>query len=117
PATQPSHRAELQKRLLALESRVDQLSAKQTDSQVAVMDQIQNDAREQSKLASMIDLSAGYDPDIGFLLQTDDGNFSIHPSVLAQFRYTLNNRNAIYPGDGGANGATNNATQNGFEAP
>ena len=79
------------------------------------MDQIQNDAKEQSKLASMVDLSAGYDPDIGFLLQTDDGNFSIHPSVLAQFRYTLNNRNAIYPGDGGANGATNNDTQNGFE--
>jgi hypothetical protein len=121
--TQPSTTAAMQKKLAALQARIDALSTRQQASQArndAVMRQIRDDADEQSQLmsigiASAGNVSAGYDPDTGFFLQSDDGNFSIHPSLLLQARYDVNYRNQILPGHGGITGKQGDDTQNGFE--
>jgi hypothetical protein len=115
PSTRPSQREALQRRLLALQSRIDQLSQKQTPSDIQVMDQIQADATRHSQLMSTVGVSGQYDPDLGFILQTDDGNYSIHPGILVQGRYVINERNAIYPNHGGVTGKVNDDTQSGFE--
>jgi hypothetical protein len=123
PATQPSSRAVMQKRILDLQTRIDQLSARQQVAQThndAVLLQIQGDADQHSQLmsASAIsagNISAGYDPEIGFVLQTDDGKFSLHPGLLLQSRYDVNYRNQILPGEGGVVAKQGDDTQTGFE--
>ena len=60
-------------------------------------------------------ISAGYDPETGFFLPVDDGNFSIHPGLLLQARYDINYRNQILPGRGGVTGKQGDDTQTGFE--
>jgi hypothetical protein len=115
PATKPSQREALQRRLLALQSRIDQLSQDQSVSQVKVMDQIQADATRHSELMSTVGITGQYDPDVGFVLQTTDGNYSIHPAILVQGRYVLNERNSIYPNHGGTTGKVGDDTQSGFE--
>ncbi len=120
--TQPSTGA-LQKRLLALQARIDALTARQQASQAhndAVLRQISNDADQHSQLmsagvASTGNVSAGYDPDTGFFLQSDDGNFSIHPGLLLQMRYDINYRNQIPAGHAGVTGKQGDDTQTGFE--
>jgi hypothetical protein len=123
PATQPSSNAAMQKRLVALQARIDELSARQQASQArndAVMSQIRNDADQHSQLMSVGEVTAGntfagYDPETGFFLQSDDGNFSIHPGLLLQTRYDVNYRNQILPGHGGVTGKQGDDTENGFE--
>ena len=122
PATQPSNAA-MQKRILALQARIDQLAARQQAVQShneAVLRQISDDADRHSQLmsigpASTGNVSGGYDPGIGFILQSDDGNFSLHPGLLLQFRYDVNNRNQILPGRGGVTGKQGDDTESGFE--
>jgi hypothetical protein len=123
PTTQPSTTAAMQKRLLALQARIDELSARQQATQArneAVMRQISNDADQHSQLmsaniASAGNVSAGYEPDTGFFLQSDDGNFSLRPGLLLQTRYDVNYRNQILPGRGGVTGKQGDDTENGFE--
>src|SRR5580704_10483355 len=98
PATQPSSTEAMQKRLLALQARLDQLAAKRQASQAhqdALLGQIRADADNRSQLMSVGGTASGYDPEIGFVLQSDDGNFSIHPGLLLQARYDVNYRNQI----------------------
>jgi hypothetical protein len=121
--TQPSANAAMQKRLEALQARIDALTARQQASQVrndAVLHQISNDADQHSQLmsagiASAGNVSAGYDPQTGFFLQSDDGNFSIQPGLLLQMRYGVNYRNQIPAGHGGTTGKQGDDTQTGFE--
>jgi hypothetical protein len=123
PATRPSSNAAMEKRIQALQTRINQLAAAQQANQAqtdAVMRQIRDDADAHSQLLSDSlpstgNVSGGYDPDIGFILESDDGNFSIHPSVLIQARYAVNDRNQILPGDGGVTGKEGDDTEEGFE--
>lgn len=57
----------------------------------------------------------GYDPNVGFIIQSDDGAFSLHPSLLIQARYSANDRNRIIPGEGGITGKEGDDTEDGFE--
>lgn len=123
PATQPSSKSEMDKKIASLQARIEQLTASQEASQSkndAVMRQIRDDAEQRSQLLSVTtvssgNVSGGYDPDIGFILESDDGNFSIHPGVLFQARYDVNDRNQIVPGHGGVTDKQGDDTQDGFE--
>ena len=106
-----------------VQARIDELSARQQASQArndAVMSQIRADADQHSQLMSVGftptgNTFAGYDPETGFFLQSDDGNFSIHPGLLLQSRYDVNYRNQILPGHGGITDKQGDDTQTGFE--
>jgi len=120
PATQPASTAAMQQRIAALQARIDALLAHQQAKNDAVMQQMQADAQQHSQLMSIGnettgDISGGYDPDIGFLLESADGSFSIHPGLLLQGRYDVNDRNRILPGYGGVTGKVGDDTQTGFE--
>jgi hypothetical protein len=110
PTTRPASKAAMLREIQSLQTRIDQLETHhaRTDSTVPtedsqkLMDQIVDDADRQSDLFSIGPFSSGYDPEVGFVLRSDDGNYSMHPSVLLQARYALENRNRILPGEGGA---------------
>jgi hypothetical protein len=118
PTSQPSDRQKLEQRIVALEKRIDQLSTKEETTkaqETAQLKQISDDAEEHSQLMSIGGMTSGYEPGIGFVLESDDGDFLVHPGVLVQARYAVSDRNSIYPGDGGATGKVGDDTQNGFE--
>src|ERR1700722_3906849 len=119
PATQPSTKQEMQKRIHDLQARIDAIESKRAHSQpdsTDVMAPIVNDAEQHSQLLSAGSAAAvGYNPQIGFITQSDDGAFSLHPSILIQTRYVVNNRNQILPGHEGITGKIGDDTQNGFE--
>jgi hypothetical protein len=124
PATQPAAAADaqggdMQKRLDALQARIDQLTAYHQAAKArdqAVLNEIQSDASQRSQLMSaQISTNSTYEQGVGFVVQSDDGNFSLHPGVLIQARFDANSRNRIYPGRGGANGAVGDDTETGFE--
>ena len=123
PATQPSSSAAMQKNSGACTRGSIELSARQQASQArndAVMSQIRADADQHSQLMSVGftptgNTFAGYDPETGFFLQSDDGNFSIHPGLLLQLRNDVNYRNQILPGHGGITDKQGDDTQTGFE--
>ncbi len=73
------------------------------------MNQIVQDAGQHSQFADMEGLASGYDPNKGFVIRSDDGNFLFHPWVFVQIRNATNYReNAT---------ATTSDTENGFELP
>jgi hypothetical protein len=117
PTTQPAREA-MQKKIRDLQARIDALEshhAKAAAESADVMGPIVNDAEGRSQLLSTIPLTNGYDPNVGFVIQSDDGAFSLHPSLLLQTRYSLNYRNQILPGRGGITGKQGDDTQDGFE--
>lgn len=113
----------MQKKIQDLEARIDQLEAhragiNQTQppgDQDEVMGQIVDDADRRSQLLSTGYMTTGYDPNVGFILQSDDGNFSMHPSLLLQARYAAVDRKQILRGEGGVTAAQGDDTENGFE--
>jgi hypothetical protein len=113
----------MQEKLQALQARIDALSARQQATQArdaAVLGQIRADADQHSQLMSVgtadpSGISTAYDPDVGFVLATNDGNFSIHPGLLVQARFDVNDRNQILPGHSGVTGKVGDDTQTGFE--
>lgn len=114
PASRPSP-AELQRKLADLQARIDRLQAQSAARRGAVMRQIEVDADKHSQFLSDVPFFSGYDPEVGFVVQSDDGNFSFHPSVLMQFRDVTDYRSRINPGQGGVTGKQGDDTQNGFE--
>ena len=114
PTSRPSDAA-LRRKIADLDARIDRLQAQSAARQSAVMHQIQDDADTHSKFISDVPFFSGYDPDVGFIIQSDDGNFSLHPGILMQFRNVTDYRNRIPAGDGGVTGKQGDDTQNGFE--
>lgn len=123
PATQPAASETMQKKIQDLQTRIDRLEAHRAEANRAqpqggqneVMDQIVDDAEQRSQFLAPAYIAAGYDPNLGFVLQSDDGNFSMHPSLLLQARYTANDRNQILPGKGGITAKQGDDVEDGFE--
>jgi hypothetical protein len=116
PSTQPSSPQEMQRRILALQAKIDELKSQsdQQQNQDAVQ-HVLDDSQRQSQLLSIAPFPTGYDPNVGFVLQSPDGNFSLHPGLLMQFRGVVNDRNRITPGHGGVTGEQGDNTETGFE--
>ena len=82
---------ELKAQIDALKSKVDQLEAKEAQSKadtVKAVHDVLEDAERRSKMLSLGGVNGGYDNDRGFFLQSDNGDFSLHPGILFQFRGT-----------------------------
>jgi hypothetical protein len=111
PAATPTV-SDLQARLNAMQATIDKLQAdqqKQEADQAAVIKQVLADADAQSELAS------GYDPNVGFVVRSSDGAFSLHPGAVLDFRYLATYRESIPVKGGGATAKTGYDIQNGFE--
>lgn len=114
PSTRPASPQELQQKIIELQAKIDQLKSGSTDQPDAVQ-HVLDDSQRQSQLLSIAPFTTGYDPDVGFLLQSPDGNFSLHPGLLMQFRGVADDRNRIDPGHGGITGQQGDNTETGFE--
>jgi len=124
PATQPAAaapddlrqevqqlRAQLQQtqsREQALEQQVQKQSQQMSQQNAEVQQQIIQDADTHSNFMSSLSGVASFDPQSGFQLMSDDGNFRVHPFVLLQVRDVTNWRN-------GAKADGSDDTENGFE--
>jgi hypothetical protein len=118
PTTRPATPQAMQKRIRDLQARIDALEsrpAKPRSDPADVMRPIVDDANRRSQLLSTSSTPMGYDPNVGFIIQSDDGAFSLHPSLLIQARYSANDRNRIIPGHGGITGKQGDDAEDGFE--
>lgn len=61
-----------------------------------------------------LNFASGYDPAVGFVIRSDDGEFSFHPGVVFQFRYTANYREQLAPGNGSEVPSPRDSIENGF---
>jgi len=118
PATNPSTQ-ELLDEVRALRSEVKDLHQKldarpattQPDAAISaeVVNRTIRDIQRDVTLSDEIPITAGYFPNRGFLIRTDDESFLLHPWAYVQIRNATNYReNAT---------ATSADTENGFELP
>jgi hypothetical protein len=97
-------RAQLNQRLPATQPAVS--AAAVADTSAMVM----HDAERRSHFLEMGEMTAGYVPNKGFIIRSEDGNFLMHPWMFIQVRNVTNYRE---PGSDGKS----SETQNGFEIP
>lgn len=113
PTAAPSTQ-ELLDKVTALQARVEQLESERGDRKYddkVIGDTaaaLQADASQHSKLADLETFSAGYRADRGFVIQSERGDFLVHPWMAFQFR-----NDTTYREDGKSGGRSD--TQNGFE--
>jgi hypothetical protein len=118
PATQPSSIDSMQNQVAALEHKVAALQSRQQVSQADIANAVQAilaDADVRNQGIYQEQYSSGYDPSVGFIMQSEDGNFSVHPDLMGQFRYQTAYRLHVAPGGGGAAGGSGDDTKTGFE--
>lgn len=101
---------ELKAQIDALQEKVDALEAKQVKGADvdATVRQVLEDAERRSQLFAAEGFTAGYTSDRGFVLQSADGAFLLHPYVQFQFREASSYRDS-------ANSSGDSDTNNGFE--
>jgi hypothetical protein len=95
----------MQQTIDQLETQVQALQARQAQTQAdntKAMQQVITDADNHSQLLAPMTGGAGYDPATGFMISSDDGNFTLHPWILGQFQGVINDRQDVQPGRGGA---------------
>jgi hypothetical protein len=118
PATRPSSIDSMRSQVATLEAKVASLQTRQEVSQADIskaVDAILADADAHSAGIYAQQYPSGYDPATGFIVQSADGNFSLHPDLMGQFRYQTAYRLHVPPGGGGAAGGTGDDTKTGFE--
>jgi hypothetical protein len=96
PTTQPTDDvAALKAQVESLENKVSTLETNQDQTQAdmtASIQQVLEDADRHSQSLDENGGGAGFDPSKGLYLQSDDGNFYIHPGFILQFRGALDYR-------------------------
>lgn len=117
-AADPTNQQLLQK-INQLQSKVDALQAQQDQQNdlTTAVQQVLAESDSQSMMMGSVPSGIGYDATTGIHFASDDGNFLLHPFVLAQFRGVANYRDDIpATGGGGADApAHGDDTQSGFE--
>jgi hypothetical protein len=106
-----------------LKTKVDTLEARGTSTTqpsvaeiVAAADAVRADANRRSLALSDSDtLLSGYDPTVGFVLRSDDGNFTFHPGLAIDIRHMDSYSEKIPPGGNGEVAKTGYVTQDGFD--
>jgi hypothetical protein len=117
PTSQPSapvSDAQLRQELEDLKAKVADLEARQED-QTAIDQQIINDADQHSQLLTSINNESGYVPSVGFVLQSEDGDFSLRPGLLVDFRNMTSYREKTPANGEGEVAQPGYTTQNGFD--
>jgi hypothetical protein len=104
--------ADLKAEVAQLKSQVSQLQTKQQDTdaeQAQIEKEVLQDADQHSALLDTENVNAGFDIKRGFFIKSDDGNFLLHPILIAQIRYDYDYRSAGKASSGGPD------NQEGFE--
>lgn len=115
-AAQPESHGDLKQTIDALQAQIDQLRAQQQKIQEeqrqrqeqSSFDDVLREADRHTRLLDMSGTTAGYDPNRGFVLRSDDGNFLWHPYILLHVRDVTTWRRDAKPGG-------HDDTQNGLE--
>jgi hypothetical protein len=116
--TQPSSvqqdNAELRSEVNQLRTKVDQLEANQSAaSQPGQQPPIVPNTNQSSFNAFRF--TSGYDPAVGFVLRSDDNQFSLHPGFVFDFRNMTSYREKLVPNSGSEVPKPGYTTQNGFD--
>src|SRR4051812_29654381 len=98
----------LQSQVKDLKAQVEGVTRAQSAENAGARDAVRDDAQRRSQLVDLERFTAGYRPEQGFLLQSEDGRFLLHPWVVMQIR-----NETTYREDGKSGGRSD--TQNGFE--
>jgi outer membrane murein-binding lipoprotein Lpp len=80
---------QLQAKVQQLETKQQTLASKDVD---ATVESVLRDADKRSQLLQMEGFTAGWQKGKGFILQSADGNFVMHPNLQFQFRSVTNYR-------------------------
>ena len=122
PTTQPDSasqdNAELRSELNQLKTQVDQLESNQQQSPSATGQPASTPPYIPDTNQSAFHLfhfTSGYDPEVGFVIRSADGQFSLHPGIVMDFRNMTSYREEVLPGAGGEEDKTGDSTQNGFD--
>jgi hypothetical protein len=112
--------SQLQQQITQLQAKVNDLQAQEQQEhqeQVAAAQQrAVSDADAHSQLLSAGDLFSGYDPNVGFVLRSADGQFTLIPGGNVDFRDMTSSRQHIPHADADLTNNTGNDTQSGFDA-
>jgi hypothetical protein len=111
PSSPDQDNTELRSEVNQLKEKVDQLEA---NGLPATRPWIPD--TKQSGFSSF-HLTSGYDPSVGFVIRSDDGQFSLHPGIVADFRYMTSYREEVSPASaaGSAVVGPKYSIENGFE--
>ncbi len=105
--------AELMQQIEQLQAKVQQLETKQEALAAAdvnaTVESVLRDADRRSQLLQMEGFTAGWQKGKGFVLQSSDGNWLLHPNFQFQFRSVTNYR------DEAKHAGTDSDWENGFE--
>jgi hypothetical protein len=111
--------AELRGEVNQLKTKVDQLESNQQQNPTATG---QAPASNPPAIADTDQLAfhafhftSGYDPAVGFVIRSDDGQFSLHPGIVLDFRNMTSYREEVPPNSGSEVPKPGYSTQNGFD--
>lgn len=111
--------AQLEQKVDQLQAKVDSLEAAQAQQadMTAAVQAVVADADGRTQMMGSIPSGLTYTSATGLTFTTDDGNFSLHPWMLGQFRGVGNYRDSINSATGGGADApaTGSNSQSGFE--
>ena len=116
PATQPSDLQAMQQQIQKLEAKVNELQTHQNDSQADMTAAVNAVLADADAHTAPVNFPTGYDPKVGFILQSTDGTFSIHPTAHSSNSAIPATSATTSPaGGGGAAGGVGDQSTSGFE--
>ncbi len=109
--------AELRSELNQLKDKVDRLEAGQQQTTLAGGATTQPAYVPNTNQSSFnaFRFTSGYDPAVGFVLRSDDGQFSLHPGIVLDFRNMTSYREKLSPASGSVVSTPRYSTENGFD--
>lgn len=106
--------AALKQEISGLQAKVDKLEVEEEKKQLAeTQAAVVKDAAEHDQADA---LSSGWDPNVGFVLRSGDGQFSLHPGLTLAFRDMTSYRLSTPKADADLPTHKGYDTQNGFDA-
>jgi hypothetical protein len=107
--------AELRSEVDQLKAKVDQLDSNQQNSPANAQSPAPSIPDTNPSAFHSFHFTSGYDPAVGFVIRSDDGQFSLHPGIVLDFRNMTSYREELLPGSGSEVAKPGYTTQNGFD--
>jgi hypothetical protein len=111
PDTNSQDTTELRGEVNQLKEELKQVEAEQ-QSALAIPSNLPNTSQS---AANAFRLTSGYDPAVGFVIRSQDGQFSLHPGFVVDFRYMANYRTENLPNNGSEVPTPGDSWQDGFD--
>jgi hypothetical protein len=115
PSSQDQTVNELRQEINALNTKVDRLEANQQSAPLSTAATQQAANPTPPNFFTTDDLSSGYDPLVGFVIRSDNGDFSLHPGAVIDFRNMTSYRAQVAPNNGSEEPGPRYSTQSGFD--